>query len=62
MKESFSLRVERVASSKIILFLSFQMAQKIIKGAALHRALAFFLTGKLSQLRRKYLTNKGQPN
>ena len=46
MNECFSLRVEKMASSKATLFVSFQMDHKRINGAALHRDLAFFLTGK----------------
>ena len=60
MTESFNLFCEKGASSKTIMFLSFQMSQRRLRGAALHNALTFFLTGKCTQLLSKSFTKKGQ--
>ena len=46
MIECFSLRVEKMESSKETLFVSFKMDHKRINGAALHKDLDFFLTRK----------------
>ena len=49
---------EKIASSNIILFLSFQIAQKRQIGAVNHNFLSFFLTGKVFQPRIKSSTEK----
>ena len=49
-----------MASSKTILFLSFHIAKRRLKGAVIHNFLAFFLTRKQLQLKSKSFTIKGQ--
>ena len=47
MKDRFSLLNEKLSFSKTIMFLSFQIAKKRLKGIAFHIILVFFLTGNV---------------
>ena len=60
MNDRFSLLDEKLSFSKITLFLSFQIAQRRLGGAAFPIFLAFFLIGKVVHPSIKSFIMRGQ--